>query len=204
MVFRARVIEGLKQSFALSDRHLADYTGSSRPSIANARRLLGLQPQVLQAAQQGKISYTIARELLTLPAGRQVTLAEEFSRKLLSNQQMLARIHGHLSVDDEPAVSSVAASAPTPQPVPVEKSSDTLRYEKMISEAMGYPIDIQEGQGGHGKLVISPFDEAGASHVAQQIPADIFRRRARLVLDYDSLDELDAMLAKLFPPEEEF
>ena len=199
VVFRARAIEGLKHAFALSDRQLAEFTGSSRPAIANARRLLGLEPEVLQAAQQGKISYTIARELLTQPGQRQVELVREFGRKLLSNQHMLARIHGQtVAQEEKPTEATPIAPAATP------KNNDTLRYERMISEAMGYPTEIQEGQGGQGTLVFSRFDEAGAAHIAQQIPADLFRGRARVVLDYNSFDELDAMLAKLFPPEDDF
>lgn len=200
MVFRARAIDGLKYFFALSDRQLAEYTGTSRPVIANTRRLLTLEPEVLQAMQQGRISYTIARELLTQPAKRQVELVREFSRTLLSNQKMLARIHGHSIPAGEKSAAPVTAAAPAA----TVKSQDVLRYEQMISEAMGYPAEIQPGPEGQGKLVFSPFDEAGAAHIAQQLAADLFRKRARLVLDYGSLDELDAMLAKLFPPEEDF
>lgn len=204
VVFRARAIDGLRQSFALSDQQLADYTGSSRPAIANARRLLGLEPEVLDAAQQGRISYTIARELLTLPARRQIELAKEFGVKPLSNQQMLARIHGRGLVQDDKLEAEPQAPAATEKEAPAPKSNDTLRYEQMISEAMGYPAEIVEGQAGRGQLVFSPFNEAGAAHVAQQIPEEVFRRRARMVLDYDSFDELDAILAKLFPSEEDF
>lgn len=204
MVFRARAIEGLKHFFALSDRQLAEYTGTSRPVIANTRRLLTLEPEVLQAMQQGRISYTIARELLTQPTKRQGELVREFSRTLLSNQKMLARIHGQStpagdkSAADKPTAEKPAAAAPA------AKSQDVLRYERMISEAMGYPAEIQPGAGGQGRLVFSPFDEAGAAHIAQQLTAELFRKRARLVLDYRSLDELDSMLAKLFPPEDDF
>lgn len=200
MVFRAHAIEGLKHFFALSDRQLAEYTGSSRPVIANTRRLLTLQPEVLQAVQQGRISYTIARELLSQPAKRQIELVQEFSRTLLSNQKMLARIHGQAVTT---AVKPAAALAPDAPTVTV-KTADVLRYERMISEAMGYPAEIQPGQGAQGRLVFSPFDEAGAAHIAQQIAADAFRKRARLVLDYGSPEELEAMLAKLFPQEEDF
>lgn len=198
MIFRARAIEGLKHFFAFSDRQLAEYTGTSRPVIANTRRLLMLEPEVLHAVQQGRISYTIARELLTQPAKRQVELVREFSRTLLSNHKMLARIHGHtLPAADKPAATPAATTV-------AAKSADVVRYERMISEAMGYPAEIQPGSGEQGKLVFSPFDEAGAAHIAQQIATDIFRNRARLVLDYGSLDELEAMLTKLFPQEDDF
>ncbi|WP_439133728.1 ParB/RepB/Spo0J family partition protein [Pseudomaricurvus sp.] len=207
--FRARTIEGLRQFFALSDQQLANFTDSSRSAIANARRLLKLEPEVLEAAQQGRISYTIARELLSLPAKKQIELAKEFGVKPLSTQQMMARIHGRGVLQEESAATAdespvnPATVAPTTV-VSKPKSNDTLRYEQMISEAMGYPAEIVEGQGGRGQLVFSPFNEAGAAHVAQQIPDEVFRRRARMVLDYDSFDELDAILAKLFPPEEDF
>lgn len=205
MVFRARAIEGLKHFFALSDRQLAEYTGTSRPVIANTRRLLALEPEVLQAMQQGRISYTIARELLTQPAKRQLELVREFSRTLLSNQKMLARIHGQSSPSgDNPAADRPAVEKPAAPAAAPAKSQDVVRYERMISEAMGYPAEIQPGAGGQGKLVFSPFDEVGAAHIAQQLTAEIFRKRARLVLDYRSLDELDAMLANLFPPEDDF
>lgn len=202
--FRARTIEGLRQTFALSDQQLANYTDTSRSAIANARRLLKLEPEVLEAAQQGKISYTIARELLTLPGKKQIELAKEFGVKPLSNQQMMARIHGRGTLQEEESQTETAGLASVPKATAVPKSNDTLRYEQMISEAMGYPAEIVEEQGGHGKLVFSPFSEAGAAHIAQQIPEELFRRRAKVVLDYDSFDELDAILAKLFPPEDDF
>lgn len=207
--FRARAIEGLRQAFALSDQQLANYTDSSRSAIANARRLLRLEPEVLEAAQLGKISYTIARELLTLPARKQIELAKEFGVKPLSNQQMMARIHGRGTLhegtqQEEEPKADAAGAVSTAKAAVAPKSNDTRRYEQMVSEAMGYPVEIVEGQGGHGQLVFSPFNEAGAAHIAQQIPEELFRRRAKVVLDYDSFDELDAILAKLFPPEDDF
>lgn len=197
-VFHARVIEGLKQSFALSDQNLAAYTGISRPAIANMRRLLKLHPEVLLAAQQGKVSYTIARELLSVAQSKQQELVREFGLRVLSNQNMLDRIRG-----SEPQVQAEQGQ-PLEPTKKAEKDSDTLRYEEMVSEAMGYPVEINSAGAGRGQLVFSPFDEAGAAHIAQQIPNEVFRNKARLVLEYDSFDELDGMLATLFPPEDDF
>ncbi len=208
MVFHASALEGLRQSFGLSDQALAQYTGMSRSTIANTRRLLGLHPDALQAAQQGRLSYTIARELLTVTPERQQTLVQEFSRQLMSSGAMLDRIRGKSSlvaeVDAKPDSVAANSTGLSKGQRPAAKSADTIRYEQMIADAMGYPTEIREGTDGRGQLVFTPYGEAGAAHIAQQIPEAAFRQRARLVLDYNNYDELEAMLAKLFPPEEDF
>ena len=62
----ARAMAILRDEFGLSQDELANALGKSRPSVANALRLLNLSPEARDALEQGRISAGHARALLGL------------------------------------------------------------------------------------------------------------------------------------------
>jgi ParB family chromosome partitioning protein len=65
----------LMESYAFTQEQVAERVGKSRPSIANAMRLLSLSDAVKQFVRDGKLSAGHARALLALPVERRELLA---------------------------------------------------------------------------------------------------------------------------------
>jgi ParB family chromosome partitioning protein len=65
----------LMESYAFTQEQVAERVGKSRPSIANAMRLLSLSDAVKQLVRDGKLTAGHARALLALPVERRELLA---------------------------------------------------------------------------------------------------------------------------------
>lgn len=92
----AKGYQTLMERYGLTQEETARSVGRSRPAIANAMRLLGLAPQVLQLVEQGKLSAGHARALLPLSSSAlQLAAAAEVMEKELSvrrTEQLAARL----------------------------------------------------------------------------------------------------------------
>ncbi len=67
----------LMEEFHLTQEVLAERLGKSRPAIANTLRLLTLAEEVIALVREGKLSSGHARTLVTVPAEKQVEVANE-------------------------------------------------------------------------------------------------------------------------------
>lgn len=143
----ARAYERLLAAPAMTQETLARRLGKDRSTIANALRLLRLEPDLQQAVVDGRLSAGHARALLTLsdPASRS-TLAARVASEGLSVRQAedLARTARR---DQEPAV-------PRPRKEsPLQPYLDGLARD--LSAALGAPVEIKL-RGRKGQLVV-PF-----------------------------------------------
>lgn len=76
-ITEARAMEILKESHQMSDRELAERLHWSRKQVADLRRLLRLDPEVQELVADGRLSPTLAAELVSLPPNRQRVLANQ-------------------------------------------------------------------------------------------------------------------------------
>ena len=92
----AKGYQTLMERYGLTQEETARSVGRSRPAIANALRLLGLSPSVLQLVETGKLSAGHARALLGLPTDAlQLSAAAEIMEKELSvrrTEQLVRRL----------------------------------------------------------------------------------------------------------------
>jgi ParB family chromosome partitioning protein len=65
----------LMEAFGFTQEHVAQRVGKSRPTVANALRLLSLSDTIKQYVRDGKLSAGHARALLALPVERRETMA---------------------------------------------------------------------------------------------------------------------------------
>ena len=75
----------LMEDYGLSQEEVARGVGRSRPSVANALRLLSLSPQVMELVEKGELSAGHARALVPIPdGGRQLEAARQVIKQAFS------------------------------------------------------------------------------------------------------------------------
>ena len=92
----AKGYRALIEEYGLTQEETAKSVGKSRPTVANAMRLLSLCPQVLEMVEKGELSAGHARALVpVLDAKLQLAAAQEVLGKALSvrqTEQLAARL----------------------------------------------------------------------------------------------------------------
>ncbi len=132
----------LLEEFALTQEEVARRVGKSRPTVANAIRLLQLPDEVRDELAAGHLSAGHARALLALAsASEQIELARETIRRHLSVRQLEERIRGQVR------------SKPAPAKTPDVFAADV---EKQLMRALGTKVRLQ-ARGGKGRIVIEFF-----------------------------------------------
>ncbi|MED5240195.1 MAG: ParB/RepB/Spo0J family partition protein [Pseudomonadota bacterium] len=146
----------LKEEFGLTHQQVADAVGKSRAMVTNLLRLMGLEADVKKLLEHGDLEMGHARALLALEGNKQIEAARTVVAKGLSVRQT------------EELVRDFEKEKPA-KPAPVKEDPNVKALVNDLSERLGAPVQLQSGQGGKGKLVIS----------------------------YNNLDELDGILAHI-------
>ncbi|MFC3675514.1 ParB/RepB/Spo0J family partition protein [Ferrovibrio xuzhouensis] len=172
----AGAFQRLTEEFSYSADQIAQVIGKSRSHVANISRLLQLPKAVRDMIGAGKLTAGQARPLIGHPLAEQ--LAQRIAEGALTVRQVeklvaVGREVGGLG-DAARAKGGRPASAPSAKPAgdaAVKKDADTLAFERGLTAALGLRAEI-EGEAGN--------PEAG-----------------RLVLHYQSLEQLDDLAKKL-------
>lgn len=86
---QGRAFERLMREFQLTQDNVAERTGKDRATVANAVRLLKLEPPIQQMIEEGQISAGHGRALLAIPdAPLRLTLAQRAARGGLTVRQL--------------------------------------------------------------------------------------------------------------------
>ena len=126
----------LMQDYGLTQEDAAKRVGKSRPAVANALRLLGLCPEVLEKIRSGALSAGHARAVLVLKTEKkQLEAAQKIIALGLSVRQaeLLCRNMGK-----EPA--------PAKKEEPVLKVDYVAECEKVLSKHLGRGVKIVNGK----------------------------------------------------------
>ena len=127
--------QSLIQEYGLTQEEAAQRVGKSRPAVANALRLLSLNPEVLEMLRQGKLSAGHARAVLTLKTEKkQLEAAQKISALGLSVRQaeLLCR-----------NMSKEAAAKKEPEVFAVDYVAEC---EKQLSKHLGRGVKIVSGK----------------------------------------------------------
>ena len=138
----AGALQRLRDEFGLTQEEMAQSVGKSRSAVANALRLLGLEPAVREMLNQGALDMGHARALLPLPAGVQ----SDAARRILQQGMTVRQAEALARRLQEPASREAPAAA--------SKDADTLGLERELSERIGAEVSISHNAKGRGKLVI--------------------------------------------------
>lgn len=153
----AEALKRLQEEFTLTHQQIADAVGKSRTAVSNLLRFHDLHPDAKDLLQQGQIEMGHARAILGLNRERQGDLARQVAMRGLNVRETEALVR---KLQDE-----AQAQPPLPKP----RDPDIARLEERVTQSLGAKAQIQHGQKGAGKLIIS----------------------------YDSLDQLEGVLERL-------
>jgi ParB family chromosome partitioning protein len=141
----ANALHRLLNEFELTHQEIAKAVGKSRTTVTNLLRLLDLNPDVKKFLDERRLEMGHARALLGLTGSQQSDAARQVAARGLSVRETERLVRRLLS--------SAEASSAIKKPNK-KKDPDVVRLQQELSEKLGARVDIQQGSGGKGKLVI--------------------------------------------------
>jgi ParB family chromosome partitioning protein len=141
----ANALHRLLNEFELTHQEIAKAVGKSRTTVTNLLRLLDLNPDVKKLLDERRLEMGHARALLGLTGSQQSDAARQVAARGLSVRETERLVRRLLS--------SAEASSAIKKPNK-KKDPDVVRLQQELSEKLGARVDIQQGSGGKGKLVI--------------------------------------------------
>ncbi len=142
----AQALHRLLEEFELTHQQIAQAVGKSRTTVTNLMRLLELNPDVKQLVEAGSLEMGHARALLPLEGELQSEAARIVTKKGLSVRETEALVRRFKEHGGEPKRSA----APK-----VEEDPDVRRLVQSLTDRLGAPVQLKQGSGGKGKLIIS-------------------------------------------------
>ena len=127
--------QSLMQDHGLTQEEAAKRVGKSRPAVANALRLLGLCPEVLEKVRSGALSAGHARAVLTLKTDKK---QQEAVQKILALGLSVRQA--------ETLCKNMAKEAPAVKEMPVLKVDYVAECEKQLSKHLGRGVKIVNGK----------------------------------------------------------
>jgi len=149
----ASALKRLTEEFGMTHQAVADAVGRSRASVSNLLRLLELAPEVKALIGERRLEMGHARALAALDTVRQGEVARQVAAKGLSVRETEALVRRVLE-----------GGGGRRQPAPTDPN--IRRLQEDLTSRLGASVNIMQGRGGKGRLVIQ----------------------------YNSLDELDGIL----------
>ena len=143
----AQALQRLIDEFDLTHAAAAEAVGRSRAAVSNLLRLLELPEPVRALVQNGALEMGHARALLALAEPMAISLAKQAAEEGWSVRQVEHRVQQLAAgkVPTEPKKNSPKARAP---------QADIAALERELSEMLGSKVNVLNGRGNKGKLVI--------------------------------------------------
>ena len=127
--------QSLMQDYGLTQEDAAKRVGKSRPAVANALRLLGLCPEVLEKVRSGALSAGHARAVLTLKSEKKQL---EAANKIIALGMSVRAA--------ETLCKNMAKEAVPVKEEPVLKIDYVAECEKQLSKHLGRGVKIVNGK----------------------------------------------------------
>lgn len=153
----AQALRRLIDEFKLSQQQCADAVGRSRAAVANLLRLLELPEPIRDLLDEGRIEMGHARALLTLPAARAIALAEKAADREWSVREL------------EQAVRLAQLPRGTGRTKSRNVDPDITSLERELSDNLGTRVEIAQGRGKRGKLVIHYHDHDALEGILEKL-----------------------------------
>jgi ParB family chromosome partitioning protein len=146
--------------FGLTQERVAARVGRSRPTVANALRILGTAPAVQQAVVDGTISGGHARALASLEShvSQEALLATVVARSLSVRQTE------ELTAAARDGVRTAVRSHEPPDP-------DVQHMEAQLRDALGTKVTISTGRKG-GRITIAWYDDDDLARLIDRLSAE--------------------------------
>ncbi len=141
----ARGYRVLMDEHGLTQDAVAQGVGKSRPTVANALRLLALGDEVAELLEQGLLSAGHARALLPL---EDKALQAEIARRVVEKK---------LSVRQTETLVAALRKAPKKTPTPAEGEIDYAELmSRQLAQSLGRKVNIQDGRR-KGRIVLEYY-----------------------------------------------
>jgi ParB family chromosome partitioning protein len=138
----ADALKRLIDDFDLTHQQAADAVGRSRASVSNLLRLTELPASIKKMLDEGRLEMGHARCLLTLPERDAERLALEAARRGWSVRELEGAVRR-----------AQQAPAGTPKSAP-PRDPNIADLERELGERLATRVELAQGRGGGGKLVI--------------------------------------------------
>ncbi|SHL90450.1 ParB/RepB/Spo0J family partition protein [Rhodanobacter sp. OK091] len=138
----ADALKRLIDDFDLTHQQAADAVGRSRAAVSNLLRLTELPASIKKLLDEGKLEMGHARCLLTLPERDAESLALEAARHGWSVREL-----EEAARRAQQAPKGKAKHAPS-------RDANIADLERQLSERFATRVELAQGRGGRGKLVI--------------------------------------------------
>ena len=146
----AQALQRLIDEFDLTHAAAAEAVGRSRAAVSNLLRLLELPAEIRALVQAGQIEMGHARALLPLAAPMAISLAKQAAELGWSVREVEHRVQ---QLSSGKVTTSPKKAAPKARP-----QADIATLERELSETLGSRVDVLQGRGKKGKLVIHYAD----------------------------------------------
>ena len=153
----AHALRRLIDEFRLSQQQAADAIGRSRAAVANLLRLLDLPEPIRELLDDGRLEMGHARALLTLPAARAIALADKAATQGWSVREL------------EKAVRLAQLPKSSGRARPRNVDPDVASLERELSDKLGTRVEIAQGRGKRGKLVIHYHDHDALEGILEKL-----------------------------------
>ena len=179
----ARALDRLINEFQLTHQQCADAIGRSRAAVSNLLRLLEAAPEVCEMVAQHALEMGHARALLGITnkrkqaevgatvakKGLSVRDTEALVRRLVGAGKSGAGAGGSATAGEAESGTAVAGDAASGSASGASRDPNVSRLEQELAEKLGAKVTIEHASSGKGKVVVT----------------------------YNSLDELDGILAHI-------
>lgn len=143
----AHAYRRLIEDFNLTQGEVAERVGKSRVAITNTLRLLNAPDQVQQAIVDGEITEGHARAMLGLTTiADQIEMLERVRNKNLNVRQTENQVRSWLKQPTDPT--------PEPERPSPSMSTEHLRIESRLRDALGTRVTLKRGASSGGKIEI--------------------------------------------------
>ena len=146
----AQALSRLIEEFSLTHAEAAQAVGRSRAAVSNLLRLIDLPDGVRALLIERRLEMGHARALLTLAPELATRLAEEAAEQGWSVREVEHRA--------QQFAAGKLPGARKAKPAPATPLAYIASLQNELSEALGARVDISQGRGGKGKLVIHYSD----------------------------------------------
>jgi ParB family chromosome partitioning protein len=153
----AEALRRLIDEFKLSQQQAADAVGRSRAAVANLLRLLDLPEEIRDLLDEGRIEMGHARALLTLPAPRAIALAE----KAADHEWSVRELEQAVRLAQLPKGNGAKKSR--------DVDPDIASLERELSGNLGTRVELAQGRGKRGKLVIHYHDHDALEGIREKL-----------------------------------
>ncbi len=149
----AHALERLSKEFVLTHQQVADAVGKSRVAITHLLRLLTLPDEVKKLIDEQKLEMGHAKVLMGLRTQLQIKLAKTIAEQGLSVREA-ERLVGRTQEESETNSSSLVTATTTKMRHAKAKDPDVRRLEISLSDKLGAFVEIVQAEKGKGRLMI--------------------------------------------------